>query len=228
MSQQLFSKITAVLFCLVLAACGGGGGEESNGNTLSQTGDANNTGTNTNTGGTGAGGSTTNPDGGASGPTTGSDGGTPPTPGAGGTPSTGGSGGDTTSPPASAFSAQLISAPSTADWLGSNPDGGPFYDTVRFEVSGTGLGNVELVSANDPSIKYGTFTISADGTRATLDWDYDVRDSNNRIYSAFDLRVLAWDVPAGESGSSIEVMEPRRYYRKISPGCGPSCVGAAP
>lgn len=137
-------------------------------------------------------------------------------------------------PTAPAFTAQLIAAPPappTGSFLGEQvaDDGTVTYsDTVYFEVRGTGLRNVELVSANDTSIKYGTFTISADGTRAILNWDYQLGDENG-AYTAYDLRVLAWNVPAGQAGESIEVMAPRRYFRRPSPGmCAVSGCVAAP
>ena len=129
------------------------------------------------------------------------------------------------------FSAQLVQAPETTGetfWLGSQPGGGSISPTERFEVSGTGLGNVELVSAKDESIIYGRFTISPDKTRATLDWDY--RFYNGWAYGVYEVRVLAWDVPPGESGRMIEVMEPRTYYQKLPLGCQAegTCGGTAP
>lgn len=128
-------------------------------------------------------------------------------------------------PTAPAFTAQLVAAPPTGRFLGEQEN--TYSDTVYFEVSGTELRNVELVSANNTSIKYGTFTISADGTRATLNWDYQLGDENG-AYAAYDLRVLAWNVSAGQAGESVEVMAPRRYFRRVSPGmCAVSgCVGA--
>jgi hypothetical protein len=129
---------------------------------------------------------------------------------------------------ASTFAAQLVSAPTTADWLGADRESGTISNTVYFEVSGTGLGNVELVSAKDASIKYGSFTISEDGTRATLDWNY--RFVNNWAYGVFEVRVVAWDVPPGDSGRSIEVMAPRRYLTKLPLSCQGegTCGGEAP
>lgn len=159
----------------------------------------------------------------------------PPSSG-GGDNGSGDSGGGTppSEPSAPAFTAQLVAAPPAppaGSFLGEQvaDDGVVTYsDTVYFEVSGTGLRNVELVSANNASIKYGTFTISADGTRATLDWDYRLGDERG-AYTSYDLRVLAWNVPAGQAGESIEVMAPTRYYRRPSPGmCAVSGCVAAP
>jgi hypothetical protein len=128
---------------------------------------------------------------------------------------------------ASIFAAQLVSAPSTIDSLGSQPDG-TISSTAHFEVSGANLENVELVSAKDESIKYGTFTISADKTRATLDWAY--RSFNNWAYEFYPVRIVAWDVPAGEPGNSIEVMAPRSYRQSLPILCRGmgTCGGEAP
>jgi hypothetical protein len=122
----------------------------------------------------------------------------------------------------------LVSAPTTADWLGADRESGTISNTVYFEVSGTGLGNVELVSAKDASIKYGSFAISEDGTRATLDWNYRLID--NWAYGVFEVRVVAWDVPPGDAGRSIEVMAPRRYLTKLPLSCQGegTCGGEAP
>jgi hypothetical protein len=231
MSQQNFRKLTALSFCIALAACGGGGGGSDTPSSQTDAGSTStpNGGTPTFPSGSGGGtgstppteaGSGTTPPAGSDGSTTPPTGGgstTPPSSGSGsGTPpsdSTGGnSGSPTTTPPASTFTAQLVSAPSDG-FLDDYAEGTHPNDTVRFVVSGNGLRNVELVSANDVSIKYGTFAISADGTRATLDWPYK---SFGHTY--FDLRIVAWDVPAGEAGESIEVMPARRYIQRPSPG----------
>lgn len=128
------------------------------------------------------------------------------------------------------FSARLIAAPETTAqtfWLGQQADGS-FSDTVRFEVAGSGLENVELVSAKDESVIYGRFTISADQTRAILDWEYLA--FQGWAYSTYEVRVLAWNAPPGESGRSIEVMAPRTYYNKLPLGCQGegTCGGSAP
>lgn len=130
---------------------------------------------------------------------------------------------------APSFSAQLITAPpNNYFWLGLPPGGGAISPSERFEVSGSGLGNVELVSAKDESILYGRFTISPDKTGATLDWDY--RTYGGWAYDLYEVRILAWDVPPGEAGRMIEVMEPRSYWQKLSLGCQGqgTCGGTAP
>lgn len=126
------------------------------------------------------------------------------------------------------FSAQLLSAPPTNRWLGEPPGGGWFAETVRFEVEGSNLGNVELVSAKDDSVIFGRFTISPDKTRATLDWNY--RQYEGWSYGAYEVRILAWDAPPGEAGDQIEVMSMQRYYQKLPLGCQAEgrCGGEAP
>lgn len=263
MSQQYFKKSTAVIFCALLAACGGGSSE---GDTPAQTGTSTGStgsGTTNPSTGTPIGGAPTFPSGTATGnsPSAASGSGTSTTPssGSGTTPSTSTGSGSAVTPPSSgtgsdtippsadsgsstspsepaapAFTAQLVAAPPstslTGRFLGEQGENGviTYADTVYFEVSGTGLRNVELVSANNTSIKYGIFTISADGTRATLNWDYQLGDASG-AYAAYDLRILAWNVPAGQAGDSIEVMAPRRYGRRVSPGmCGVSGCVVAP
>lgn len=129
---------------------------------------------------------------------------------------------------APAFSAELVTAPpDNLFWLGSRTDGIPSR-TERFEVRGTGLGNVELVSAKDSSVKYGSFTISPDRTRAVLDWNYILYEG--WAYLSYEVRILAWDVPPGEAGREIEVMAPRKYWNKLPISCQGegTCGGEAP
>lgn len=119
---------------------------------------------------------------------------------------------------AQTFTAQLVSAPPEVQPADDQPS--------EFVVSGTNLGNVELVSAKDESIIYGRFTISANKTRATLPWDHGAQH-NGKVYDTYQLRVLAWDVPPGEAGRKIEVMAPRTFRGSYNPGCQP-CGGEAP
>lgn len=237
MSRQYFQNLTAALFCVALAACGGGGGgndDRSSSQTESTTG---NTGNDTGSSGSDGNG-TSNPDGDTSSPPSDNAGGdtpgtTPPSSGSGGgTPPSSGSGdggSNTGSPTAPTFSAQLVSSPTTrpAIYLGEEIAGTP--NPAYFEVSGTNLGNVELVSAKDESIIYGRFTISEDKTRATFEWT-DFMNFGGESYGVFEARILAWDVPPGESGNRIEVMGPTSYYVRQPLGCGNlgTCGGVAP
>jgi len=114
----------------------------------------------------------------------------------------------------------LITAPPEGAFLGID-----YSDPARFQVSGTGLRNVELVSAHNPSIIYGRFTISNDGTQALLGWDFYANS-----YGSYLVRILAWDVPPGQAGRQIEVMAPRNYSVHLPLGCQGegTCGGTAP
>lgn len=81
------------------------------------------------------------------------------------------------------------------------------------------------MSARDPSILYGRFSVSSDGTQALLDWDFYAN-----TYGTYLVRVLAWDVPPGQAGRQIEVMAPRTYYVHLPLGCQGegTCGGIAP
>jgi hypothetical protein len=118
------------------------------------------------------------------------------------------------------FSAQVVTAPPDRAFLGAD-----FADPVRFQVAGTGIRNVELVSARDPSVVYGRFNVSNDGTSAVLDWHF--YDYN---YGSYLLRVVAWDVLPGGVGREIEVMAPRSYTVHLPRACQGegTCGGEAP
>ena len=221
MSRSL-QKFLPAAFCILLAACGGGGGGDDDNSATplqNETSNGNNTGSGDGSGtGTPNDGTSSPPAGGGSGggtpPSSGSDGGTPPSSGSGG-----GTDGNTGSPTTPAFSAQLVTAP---------PEVPPAIvdEPMEFVVSGTNLGNVELVSAKDESIVYGRFTISADKTRASLPWNHN-DFYNGKVYDTYQFRILAWDVPPGESGNRIEVMPARTFRGMYNPGCQP-CGGEAP
>jgi hypothetical protein len=122
-------------------------------------------------------------------------------------------------PDPSVFAASLVAAPPAP--------GFQFAGTaLNFVVNGSQLGNVELVSANNPSIIYGRFTISPDKTSATLTFN-----PLNPPYGEYNLRILAWNTPPGQGGEMIEVMSPRVYSIRWSPGCvatNPVCGSPAP
>jgi hypothetical protein len=96
-----------------------------------------------------------------------------------------------------AFAAMLLDAP--AD--GSAPKG-----TVRLQVRGSGLENVELLPTGSYTPKLGTFTISADKTLAWL--DFDTTSLPNGVLLA---RIVAFSAPAGQGGMAVEVMPTRRW-----------------
>lgn len=110
------------------------------------------------------------------------------------------------------FSAMLVDAP--AD--GSAPKG-----TVRLQVRGSGLENVELLPTGSYTPKLGTFTISADKTSAWL--DFDTTSLPNGVLLA---RIVAFSAPAGQGGVAAEVMPTRRWDLFNDPQ--PTLKGAIP
>lgn len=129
------------------------------------------------------------------------------------------SGGTTASAPVVTFSAALAGAPPATSLL---PPNAP----MTFSVTGAGIGNVELVSANDSNIVYGRFTVSADKTSATLNF----MPILSPFYGSYQFRILAWDTPPGGGGQMIEVMPSTLYNIHISHGCSlnPACGLPAP
>lgn len=121
------------------------------------------------------------------------------------------------------FAATLVAAPPNNAFLGSDACCG--LNSFNFIVTGEGMRNVELVSANNEAIRYGTFTVAADGRSANLDWNY-----YTFRYGTYDLKIVAWDVPAGQAGNKIEVMAPRHYLVHLPLGCQAegTCGGTAP
>jgi hypothetical protein len=107
------------------------------------------------------------------------------------------------------FAAQLIEGPANNTFLGFEP----YLNAATFVVAGAGMENVELVSANDDGIVYGRFTVAPDKTGATLDWRY-----RNWPYGSWNLKIVAWDVPAGQTGRRIDVAT-RQYTVHLPLGC---------
>jgi proprotein convertase subtilisin/kexin type 2 len=80
-------------------------------------------------------------------------------------------------------------------------------ETVRLEVRGAGIGNVELLPASGYTPLYVRFNISADGTQAWA--DFDTRALANGQLS---LRISAFDGPPGTPGTrEIVAMTPRAW-----------------
>lgn len=117
--------------------------------------------------------------------------------------------------------AQEITAMSERSWHFGNGSGGGFQasvtkapahgayidGTVRLEVRGKGLKNVELLSAAGYEPKLGTFVISADRTFAYLDVD-----SSRLPQGTFNARISAFDAPAGSSGAREIIAMPTRQW----------------
>lgn len=112
----------------------------------------------------------------------------------------------------SSFAAMLVDAPA---------DGGAPKGTVRLQVRGAGLENVELLPPGSDTPKLGVFTISADKTLAWLDFDTTSLPNGELL-----ARVVAFSAPAGQGGTTTEVMPTRRWYLFNDPQ--PALKGAIP
>jgi hypothetical protein len=87
------------------------------------------------------------------------------------------------------------------------PSSATITGTVTFGVFGTAIRNAELLPSAGATPIYGTFTINSAMTVANLSWDTTALTSG-----PIDVRIVAYAVPPGSSGSSTTVMAPRRYY----------------
>jgi hypothetical protein len=97
---------------------------------------------------------------------------------------------------------------------------GPFPDNgatvagvVRLEVRGQGIQNAELLPANAYTPRLGLFSLSADRTRAWLDFD-----TRTQPDGPIDVRISAFNRPAGQPGAQeIIVMSARRWNIRNAP-----------
>lgn len=106
-----------------------------------------------------------------------------------------------------AISAPSAPAPFSATLSIAPPSSASLSGIVQFEVKGTRVYNCELLGSSGFSPVYGVFSINSGKTIAGLNWD-----TRNLSNSAYTVRIVAFDVTAGEVGSSITVMQPRLYY----------------
>jgi hypothetical protein len=100
-------------------------------------------------------------------------------------------------------------------------DGGAPKGTVRLQVRGSGLENVELLPTGSYLPRLGVFTISADKTLAWLDFDTTSLPNGELL-----ARIVAFSAPAGQGGMAVEVMPTRRWYLFNDPQ--PALKGAIP
>jgi len=100
-------------------------------------------------------------------------------------------------------------------------DGATLGGIVRIEVSGNEMANVELLPATGYTPKLGVFNLSGDGTRAWLDLD-TTRLPNGPL----NLRISAFNVPAGQAGTEIVTM-PARIWTIANTTTPPSPFTAA-
>lgn len=99
--------------------------------------------------------------------------------------------------PLAPFFAHLLQAPAS---------GATLSGVVRLEITGNDLYNVELLPADSYLPRYGVFNITGDRTLAWLDLD-TTRLPNGPI----NLRVSAFNAPAGQPASEIVVMPARTW-----------------
>lgn len=85
--------------------------------------------------------------------------------------------------------------------------------------------NVELVPESGYFPKYGTFNVSSDGTVASFTFN----SLNHLFERELNVRIVAWDKPAGEEGRSIVAMETRTWYPHYNPkGPCPTMLPGSP
>jgi hypothetical protein len=96
------------------------------------------------------------------------------------------------------FSASVTMAPINGEFLSG---------VVRFEVRGSGMRNVELLPATGFDPKMGTFSVSSDGTFASLDFD-----TRPLAIGPVDMRISAFNVPAGQPGAVEIIAMPARQW----------------
>lgn len=133
--------------------------------------------------------------------------------------------------PARSSSAQEITAMPTRTWtVGAQPvtpfaaelmqapaDGATLTGVITLEVRGSGIANVELLPASGYAPTLGRFIVSSDKTYARLDFDTRVVPNN-----LLQVRISAFDVPAGNMGAREIVVMPARgwFLRNIPPPYG--------
>ncbi|MFC7516520.1 hypothetical protein ACFQUU_16020 [Herbaspirillum sp. GCM10030257] len=89
----------------------------------------------------------------------------------------------------------------------SVPDGATISGIVRLEVRGLRMANVELLTAEGYTPRFGVFNVSADQTKAWFDLD-TTKLPNGPIR----VRASAFNVPAGQPGATeLIALEPRTW-----------------
>lgn len=101
-------------------------------------------------------------------------------------------------------------------------DGSVLSGIVRLEVSGNDMANIEVLPATGYLPRHGVFNISGDTTLAWL--DLDTRTLPN---GPVQLRVSAFNVPAGQPGAVEIVTMPVRTWTIANPGAAPVGFNAA-
>ncbi|WP_019140963.1 hypothetical protein [Noviherbaspirillum massiliense] len=210
---QASLKITSILFCGLLAACGGGGGDSSaaaasNLSANPASADASTTGS-TSTGSTTTGTTTT---GSTTTPTTSQTGNAASVSTSGNTNSvtvtqTSNGGNNTTTVQSSDGSGPTTTINFSASVTEAPPDGATVSGVIRIVVRGSAIENVEMLPATGYTPILATFNVSADKTMAWL--DFDTRSLPN---GTLQVRISAFNRSAGGSGGiEISAMTTRKW-----------------
>ncbi|KIF79787.1 hypothetical protein [Noviherbaspirillum autotrophicum] len=86
-------------------------------------------------------------------------------------------------------------------------EGAVLAGLVRLEVSGNDMANVELLPATGYTPQLGVFNLSGDKTRAWMDLDTTVLPNG-----PLNVRISAFNVPAGQAGATEIVAMPARTW----------------
>jgi hypothetical protein len=97
-------------------------------------------------------------------------------------------------------------APFFANTTMAPADGATVSGIVRIEVSGNEMANVELLPATGYTPRFGVFNLSGDSTRAWLDLD-----TTKLPNGPLNVRISAFNVPAGQGGTEIVPMPARTW-----------------
>ena len=115
----------------------------------------------------------------------------------------------------------VATAPFFSGVMMAPADGTTLSGVARIEVSGNEMKNVELLPPTGFTPKMGIFNVSADGTLAWL--DLDTRTLAN---GPLNVRISAFNVPAGQPGTEIIAM-PTRTWTVNNPVVQPAPFSAA-
>lgn len=117
-------------------------------------------------------------------------------------------------PPASGPVAEKppASSPFAADVTIAPEAGASIAGSVLLEVRGSGMRNAELLPASGYVPRLTSLEVSADGTRASTDFDTLKLPNGNLI-----ARIAAFNVPAGQSGAESTAMPAREWLIRNDP-----------
>ena len=120
---------------------------------------------------------------------------------------------DNSPKPVSVLTATVTSAPVTNATVSG---------IVHLEIKGSGIVNAELLPASGYKPRLGVFNVSADRTRAWLDFD-----TRSLPDGAQDVRVSAFNVTEGQPGAMEVIAMPPRQWNVVNGNTGASPFTAA-